>query len=95
MCSILQFHMLATFIESPWTGVLVTFIYNIFISVLSFEIELEMEQIEGNIILWNNRGIFDNTIAIYVYSFGYDIPSADSRYIFPRFMPMSVNICKM
>jgi len=28
-----------------------------FISVLSFEIELEMEPINGKIILWNNRGI--------------------------------------
>jgi len=52
-----------------------------------------MEAIEGKIILWNNRGHFPNMIAIYVYSSGYDISSADSRYTFLRFIPMSVNIC--
>jgi len=41
------------------------------------------------------QGHFANTIALYVYSSGYDISSADSRYKFLRFMPMSVNICKI
>jgi len=41
------------------------------------------------------QGHFVNTIAIYVGSTGYDISNADSRYTFLRFMPMSVNICKI
>jgi hypothetical protein len=41
------------------------------------------------------QGHFANTIVMYVYSSGCDISSADSRYTFLRFIPMSVNICKI